>query len=103
MRRYAAQYPADLAGVVFVDGATSLQDDRIPQALVKMQQDQRRQMPWQKLLMTLGWYRIHGDCASSPSGSPACDAWIKADSCIPSQIDAVEHDRDAEPARPRES
>jgi len=103
LRSYAAQYPDDLAGLVFVDGATPLQDDRIPKELVKIQQDQRRQMPWQKLLMTLGWYRLQGVCTSIPPGSEAYSAWIKADACIPSQIDAMENELDAERASGEET
>ncbi len=68
LRSYAAHYPGDLAGLVFVDGATPLQDDRIPKELVKIQEDQRRQMPWQKLLMMLGWYRLRGRLHIHPSG-----------------------------------
>jgi pimeloyl-ACP methyl ester carboxylesterase len=98
MRAYAARYSSDLAGLVFIDGATPLQDDRIPKELVKIQDDQRREMPWQKLLMTLGWYRLHGDCTAIPTGFEAYSAWIKADSCIPSQMDAMENELDAERA-----
>lgn len=96
MRYYAAHYPGDLAGLVFIDGATPLQNSRIPKALLKIQQDQRRDMPWEKLLMTLGWYRLLGDCTSIPPGFEAYSAWIKADSCVPSQIDAIEQELDAE-------
>ena len=103
LRSYAAHYPADLAGLVFVDGATPLQDDRIPKALVKIQEDQRNQLPWQKLLMTLGWYRLHGDCTSVPPGFEAYSAWIKADSCIPSQVNAMENELDAERASGEET
>jgi pimeloyl-ACP methyl ester carboxylesterase len=103
LRAYADHYPGDLAGLVFVDGATPLQDDRIPKELVKIQDDQRRQMPWQKLLMTLGWYRLHAECTSIPPGFEAYRAWIKADSCIPSQIDAVENELDAEHASGEET
>lgn len=103
LRSYAAHYPTDLAGLVFVDGATPLQDDRIPKALVKIQEDQRNQLPWQKLLMTLGWYRLHGDCTSVPPGFEAYSAWIKADSCIPSQVNAMENELDAERASGEET
>ena len=96
LRSYAAHYPDDLAGLVFVDGATPLQDDRIAKELVKIQEDQRREMPWQKLLMMLGWYRLQGDCTAIPPGFEAYSAWIKADSCIPSQMDAMENELDAE-------
>ena len=103
LRSYAAHYPGDLAGLVFVDGATPLQDDRIPKELVKIQENQRRQMPWQKLLMTLGWYRLQGACTSIPPGFEAYSAWIKADSCIPSQMDAIENELDAERASGEET
>jgi pimeloyl-ACP methyl ester carboxylesterase len=103
LRSYAAHYPGDLAGLVFVDGATPLQDDRVPKELVKIQDDQRREMPWQKLLMMLGWYRLQGECTSIPPGFEAYSAWIKADSCIPSQMDAIENELDAERASGEET
>lgn len=103
LRSYAAHYSGDLAGLVFVDGATPLQDDRIPKELVKIQEDQRREMRWQKLLMMLGWYRLQGVCTSIPPGFEAYSAWIKADSCIPSQMDAMENELDAERASGEET
>jgi pimeloyl-ACP methyl ester carboxylesterase len=103
LRSYAAHYPTDLAGLVFVDGATPLQDDRVPQELVKIQDKQRREMPWQKLLMTVGWYRLQGACTAIPPGFERYSAWIKADSCIPSQMDAVESELDAERASGEET
>jgi pimeloyl-ACP methyl ester carboxylesterase len=103
LRSYAAHYPAGLAGLVFVDGATPLQDDRIPKELVTIQEDQRRRMPWQKLLMALGWYRLQGVCTAIPPGFEAYSPWIKADSCIPSQMDAIENELDAERASGEET
>ena len=103
LRSYVAHYPGDLVGLVLIDGATPLQDDRIPKELVKIQEDMRRQMPWQKLLMTLGWYRLQGVCTSIPPGFEAYSAWIKADSCIPSQMDAIENELDAERASGEET
>jgi len=46
--------------------------------------------------MALGWYRLQGICTSIPPGFEAYSAWIKADSCIPSQMDAIENELDAE-------
>jgi pimeloyl-ACP methyl ester carboxylesterase len=96
LRAYGAQFPHDLAGMVFVDGATPLQDDRVPHALVKIQEEQRRDMPGVKARMMLGWYRLKGDCTSVKPGFERYAAWIKADSCNPSQIDAIENELDAE-------
>lgn len=96
MRSYATHYPGDLAGLVFVDGATPLQDDRVPAELQKIQREQRRKMPLQKLLMSLGWYRLHGMCTSVPTGFEQYSTWIKADTCVPSQVSAIEAELDAE-------
>ncbi len=94
MRLYAARYPNDLAGIVFVDGSTPLQNDRFPKDLLKMEDDGRRLMPLQKLRMTIGGDRLHGDCAINP-GLEAWSTWVKADTCIPSQIDATANELDA--------
>jgi pimeloyl-ACP methyl ester carboxylesterase len=103
LRSYAAHYPNDLAGLVFVDGATPLQDDRVPRELVKIQEQQRNEMPWQKLLMTLGWYRAKGICTTVPAGFESDSLWIKADSCVPSQMSAIEKELDAERASGEET
>jgi pimeloyl-ACP methyl ester carboxylesterase len=96
VRAYATRYSAELAGVILVDGATPLQDDRIPKALVAIQNEQRRRMPWQRLLMTLGWNRIKGECTQIMPGFERYAAWIKADTCVPSQITSVEGELDSE-------
>ena len=44
-RSYAAHYPAHLAGLVFVDKSTPDQEHRLPIEMVKMQDDQHRQIP----------------------------------------------------------
>ena len=103
LRDYAAHYPNDLAGLVFVDGATPLQDDRIPRELVRRENQQRQEMPWQKLLMALGWYRIQGRCTEVSPGFESYSQWIKANACVPSQIGAVENELDAERASGEET
>jgi pimeloyl-ACP methyl ester carboxylesterase len=96
LRSYASRFPADLSAMAFVDGATPLQDDRIPKELISIQEEQRRQMPWQTVLMALGWYRLQGICTAIPEGFEAYAAWVRADACIPSQMDAVANELDAE-------
>lgn len=95
LRAYAAQYPAQLAGLVLIDAATPLQDDRLPAALVKIQDAQRRELPFQQFLMALGWYRVQGMCTSIPPGMESYSAWIKADACVPSQLGAMGDELDA--------
>jgi hypothetical protein len=46
--------------------------------------------------MRLGWYRIKGECTQIEPGLERYAAWIKADSCVPSQITAVEGELDSE-------
>lgn len=96
LRAYAHQYTDDLAALVFIDGATPLQDDRVPKKLVAIQDAQRTQMPWQKLLMTIGWYRLQGLCSDVPKGFEAYAAVIQANNCDPTQFDALEAELDAE-------
>ncbi|WP_448096026.1 alpha/beta fold hydrolase [Luteibacter yeojuensis] len=95
LRSYARQYTSDLAALVFIDGATPLQDDRVPKSLVAIQDGQRARMPWQKFLMTVGWYRLHGDCSSVPPGFEAYGQIIQANNCDPAQFDALEAELDA--------
>ena len=96
LRAYAHHYADDLAALVFIDGATPLQDDRVPKKLVAIQEAQRTQMPWQKLLMTVGWYRLEGICNDVPKGFAAYAAIIRANNCNPTQFDALEAELDAE-------
>jgi pimeloyl-ACP methyl ester carboxylesterase len=95
LRAYAQHYSNELAALVFIDGATPLQDDRVPRSLVAIQDAQRADMPWQKLLMTIGWYRLQGICSSVPPGFEAYGAIIRADNCDPTQYDALEAELDA--------
>src|SRR5437870_4049808 len=46
LRSYARHFPNAVAGLVFVDGATPLQNDRVPAELIKLHEAQRRRMPW---------------------------------------------------------
>ncbi|PTR34336.1 pimeloyl-ACP methyl ester carboxylesterase [Luteibacter sp. OK325] len=95
LRAYAKRYVGELAALVFIDAATPLQDDRVPRSLVAIQESQRAGMPWQKLLMTIGWYRLQGICSSVPAGFEAYSAVIQANNCDPTQFDALEAELDA--------
>jgi pimeloyl-ACP methyl ester carboxylesterase len=96
VRAYANRYSSDLAGLILVDGATPLQDDKIPIALVAIQNEQRRAMPWDRFWMRLGWNRINGECTQIMEGFERYAAWKRADSCVPSHITAVEGELDSE-------
>lgn len=95
LRSYAMHYPAQLAGLVLIDAATPLQNDRLPQSLITIQDAQRRDLPYQEALMALGWYRVQGLCTDVPPGMESAGAWIRADSCVPSQMGAMAAELDA--------
>ncbi|KJV31305.1 alpha/beta fold hydrolase [Luteibacter yeojuensis] len=103
LRSYASHYEGDLAGLVFVDGATPLQDERVPRSVVAIEEHQRRAMPWQKFLMAIGWYRLRGDCDTVQSGFEAFATIVRAYNCAPSQFDAIEAEIDAEPRSGQET
>lgn len=95
LRSYAAHYPEQLAGMVLIDAATPLQNDRLPKSLITIQDEQRRDLPYQEALMALGWYRLQGLCNDVQPGMESAGAWIKADSCVPSQMGAMAAELDA--------
>jgi pimeloyl-ACP methyl ester carboxylesterase len=95
LRAYAARFPADLAALVFVDGATPLQDDLLPKEMVRLNKEWEADLPRQKLLRELGWNRLKGECTEVPAGFEAYSQWIKADQCMPSQMDAMQSELEA--------
>lgn len=73
MRGYVTRYPENVKGIVFVDGSTPKQEDRLPaEANAKM-----AQMFWPQVVMggaalNLGVLRVAGQCSQSAS---APDSW----------------------------
>lgn len=82
MRAYVSKYPQDIAGVVFVDGVTPDQTQRMREG----NEHFLRQLVWLKPLVTLGVVRLAGRCGSTPpSGMEAYADWYRADNyCNPS-------------------
>lgn len=89
IRSYVAHYPAELSGVVILDGSTPWQGERLPQELRDSDEQQRKDIRHDKLLMLLGWPRIKGECATVPPGFETYSNWIKANACSPFQYDAL--------------
>jgi pimeloyl-ACP methyl ester carboxylesterase len=86
MRAYIARYPENVKGIVFVDGSTPLQDDRMGAPFREVEKKLYGQMPWQRFLITIGVPRLLGQCSQVFPGLEAYAAWIKADLCNPQQI-----------------
>jgi pimeloyl-ACP methyl ester carboxylesterase len=96
IRDYATRYPADIAGLIFVDGSTPLQN-RNPAFKAEMG---RESSPWYRMLRTkaafvVGIPRLLGQCAQKFSGFAPAAAKLQAeDGC---------HDRFAAIAEEAES
>lgn len=85
IRSYAAQFPSDVAGLIFVDATTPLP---LPQPPVLATLDTHSKAEFAMVMTTidLGIARAAGLCTSIPSGLDAYAGWIKANTCVPSQV-----------------
>ena len=95
IRDYATRYRSSLAGLVFVDGSTPLQDSLFPAEYAAIDRQRLGEMPFTKIQMAIGWRRLTGRCTIVKPGFEAYAAWIKADSCIASHVTAIERELDA--------
>ena len=104
MRNYAAHYPENIAGIVFIDGSTPQQDKYFPASIEKKQEQFVKILfPLAKAATATGVLRAIGQCTAITPGMEAYTAWIKADSCAPSQITSVEREMKGVPASGDES
>jgi len=98
MRAYAARHPEDVAGIVFIDGSTPRQDLRFPKELDREMNKYLLEMKFVKVADAVGLLRLMGQCNEVQPGFEAYAAWIKADSCHPSQFTAFKRENAAVPA-----
>lgn len=104
MRNYAAKYPQSVAGIVFIDGSTPQQDKYFPASLEKTQTMYIKILiPLAEAATVTGVLRAMGQCAPIKPGMESYAAWIKADSCVPSQIISVDREFKAVPVSGDES
>jgi pimeloyl-ACP methyl ester carboxylesterase len=98
MRNYAAQYRKGVAGIVFIDGSTPQQDKYFPASIEKKQaQYVTILFPLVQAATVTGVMRVMGQCTEVGKGMESYSAWIKADSCAPSQVSSVEREMKAVP------
>lgn len=99
MRNYAAKYPEDVAGIVFIDGSTPQQDKYFPASIEEKQAQYVKVLfPLAEAATVTGVLRALGQCTQVAPGMESYAAWIKADSCAPSQITSVEREMKGVPA-----
>jgi pimeloyl-ACP methyl ester carboxylesterase len=85
IRDYASRYPQNLSGLIFVDGSTPLQDDRLP---ATDPGNPRLELLEAKWLYVLGIPRITGGCKISGFESSA-GKMLSEDQCRPSLFTAL--------------
>lgn len=85
IRAYASRYPQNVAGLIFVDGSTPLQDDRFPADFRSfMNKFQAHGLLLARILVPLGGLRDAGQCSQIPPGFPAEEGKMLAeDNCQP--------------------
>ncbi len=86
IRSYAALYPRQVVGLVFVDGSTPLQDDHFPAAWKSFDSNRFALL---RVASALGVPRLLGQCTKVPAGLEAYAGWMKADSCAPAKATAI--------------
>jgi pimeloyl-ACP methyl ester carboxylesterase len=88
IRAYASQFPAAVAGLVFVDASTPEQAHVMPPAVAALDQHSAFEYTIAKSMFALGIVRLGGQCTAIDPGFEAYAGWIRANTCVPSQVDA---------------
>lgn len=86
-RVYAAKFPQDVAGLVFVD-ATSPTPLPQPPFSIALDHHGDAEFAFVKATVALGIARFMGQCDAVPPGLEAYAGWIKASACHYAQLDA---------------
>jgi pimeloyl-ACP methyl ester carboxylesterase len=89
IRSYAFRFPREVAGLVLVDSPTPLEVTNVSAEVRALRHDADRDISMRKWRTALGMARLMGECSRVQSGFESYTDWVKADSCIPSQFDAL--------------
>ncbi|MGA7123037.1 MAG: alpha/beta hydrolase, partial [Polyangiaceae bacterium] len=103
IRAFTARFPHDVAGLVFVDCVTPIEAANVPPELRALRHDADRDMAILKWQTFFGIPRIRGECLQVAPGFEHNATWLRADSCIPSQFDAILAEGAASEASGRET
>lgn len=94
IRVYAARYPGQVEGLVFLDSATAAQ---LPARMAALDQHSASSIALLKAAIALGIPRAIGACSTPPPGFAAtADLW-RADACKPSYVTAYAREQEAGP------
>jgi pimeloyl-ACP methyl ester carboxylesterase len=90
MRDYATRYPEELAGIVFVDGSTPLQDENpAVKAMMAKGPPQWVTVLLERSVFTLGLPRVIGQCSQKIPGFGAHASQLQAEDLCHAQIGAI--------------
>jgi pimeloyl-ACP methyl ester carboxylesterase len=92
IRAYASQFPAAVAGLVFVDASTPEQAHALPPAVAALERHSAFEYTIAKSMFALGIVRLSGRCTAIDPGFEAYAGWIRANTCVPSQVDAYQRE-----------
>jgi pimeloyl-ACP methyl ester carboxylesterase len=96
MRDYATRYPADLAGIVFVDGSTPMQQENPAfKAMSAKGPPQWAAMLLMRSALIAGVPRLIGMCSQSQPGFEAHAAKLQAEDTCHAQIEASSAEMDS--------
>jgi pimeloyl-ACP methyl ester carboxylesterase len=90
MRDYATRYPADIVGIVFVDGSTPLQDENpAVKAMMAKGPPQWVMVLLERSALTLGLPRLTGQCSQRIPGFGAHASQLEAEDICHLQMGAI--------------
>jgi pimeloyl-ACP methyl ester carboxylesterase len=92
IRDYAARYPQNLSGLVFVDGSTPLQEDRFPAATKLGLLKAELELLQTKWLYVLGIPRVTGDCNIGAGFEISAGKMLSEDQCRAALFIALERE-----------
>jgi pimeloyl-ACP methyl ester carboxylesterase len=79
LREYARAFPAEVAGVVFIDSSSPQQVDELPGWRASYEQDKQargRELLLEKLRVWSGWQRLMGRCRVLPSDEAEVQGFV---------------------------
>jgi pimeloyl-ACP methyl ester carboxylesterase len=92
IRDYAARYPQNVSGLLFVDGSTPLQEDRFPGRTKFVLFEAKLELLQTKWLYVLGIPRITGDCNIGEGFEISAAKMLSADQCRATLYTALERE-----------
>jgi len=95
IRDYAARYPQDVSGLIFVDGSTPLQEDRFPGRTKFVLFKAKLELLQTKWLYVLGIPRITGDCNIGEGFEISAAKMLLEDQCRATLYTALEREDEA--------